>query len=310
MELQVASQVLVLFILMAAGFISYRFKITTKEGAAYFSAFVMKITLPCMVYQSFLRPFSRELLGEAGATLAVAFLVYGLALLYSLAYPYIFKIRGPERGIHRYAIFIPNSGLFGFPVISAIIGPSYIFHAAIFSVPANFLAFSVGLWLVAKEGGKAPAFSWKTFTSPLLLATIAGFITFIFEIGVPGPLEQSIRLAGNASTPIAMAVIGISIAQASAKQIFGRWRVYVTVIMRLLVIPALVGLACFLAGIRGPLLMLPVIICAMPAGSTTSIFASVYDVAIEEAGSIVALSTLMCAVTIPIVAITIHYFAN
>jgi len=308
MDTQVTGQVLVLFILISMGFVSYKLKITTKEAAAYFSSFVMKIPLPCMMISSFFRPFSRELLGEAAVTLGIAFAIYAFALLLALVYPYIFRIKGPERGVHRYAIFISNSGLIGFPVIEAVLGSPFIFHASMFSIPANILAFSVGLWLVAKEGKKAPAFSWKIFVTPLFIATIAGFFMFLFSIRLPWPLEQSIRSAGSATTPLAMAVIGISIAQADLKQLFGRWRIYVTVLLRLIVIPALVGFICYLAGVRGPLLTLPVILTAMPAGSTTSIFASVYDVAIEEAGSIVALSVVLCAFTIPLVVIAAHYF--
>ena len=310
MNVQVTDQVLVLFLLMATGFLSYKLKITTKEAAAYFSSFVMKIPLPCMMFSSFLRPYTRELLGEALFTLGIALVIYAFAFLLCLAYPYVLGIKGPERGVHRYVVLIPNSGLIGFPVIAAVMGPLFIFHASMFCVPGSIMAFSAGLWLVAKEGKKAPVISWKFFASPLLIATLIGFSLFLLEIRLPGPLEQSIGMMGTATSPLAMAVIGISIAQANIKQILGRWRVYVTVAMRLLVIPALVGAVCYIAGLRGPFLMLPVILCSMPAGSTTSIFSSVYDVAIEEAGSLVALSVILCSVTIPLVVIVVHFLGG
>ena len=308
MDTQVSGQVLVLFILIALGFASYKLKITTKEAAVYFSSFAMKITLPCMILVSFFRPFSRELLGEAISTLGISTVVYVISLSFALAYPHILRITGPERGVHRYALFNPNSGLIGFPVIEAVLGPSFIFHASMFNIPANIVAFSIGVWIVAKEGKKAPALSWKIFISPLFIVTIVGFVMFSFSLRLPWPIEQSMRAAGSITSPLSMVVIGISIAQADLKQVFGRWRIYVTVIIRLLVIPALVGISCYMAGVRGALLTLPVILTAMPAGSTTSIFATVYDVAVEEAGSIVALSTMLSAFTIPLVVIAVHYF--
>ena len=310
MDAQIAGQVLVLFILIIVGFLSYKLKITTQEASAYFSSFAMKITIPCLVFSSYIRPFNQELMGEAFVTLGVAFFVYGFTFLVGMVYPHIMGIKGPERGVHRYALFIANTGIIGLPVVAAIMGPLYLFHASIFSVPANILSFSVGAWLVAKEGKKPPVFTWKVFITPLLAATIAGFFVFLFSIPLPLPLEQSIRMVGATSTPLGMAVVGISIAAADIKRLFGRWRIYVTAIVRLLGIPALVALACFLAGIRGPLLMLPVILTAMPAGSTTSIFAVVYDVAKEEAGSILALSVILSAATIPIVVIALHFFTD
>ena len=301
---------LTLFILIVIGFVSYKLKITSKEASAYFSSFVIKITLPCLILNSFRRPFSRELLGEAAVTLGVAFAIYGFLILFSVVYPYAIGMRGPERGIHRYALIISNSGFFGYPVIEAILGPFYLFHASIFNIPSNILAFSVGAWLVAKETGKAPAFSWKIFMTPPIVCTIIGFVMFVFSVPLPAPLEESIRLAGNMTTPLSMAVIGISLAQTEIKQILGRWRVYVTVFSRLLLLPALIGIVCYLAGMRGPFLMLSVIISGMPAGTTTPIMASVYNVALEEAGSIAALSMILCAVTIPLMVIVVQLFGG
>ena len=310
MNVQVGDQVLVLFILMAMGFLSFKLKITNKEASAYFSSFVLKISLPCMILHSFRRPFSWELLGEAGAALGVSIIAYSFSFLLAWVYPRIFRIKGPERGVHRYAILIPNSGFIGFPVVEAIMGSFYIFHASIFNIPGSFLAFSIGAWLMAKEGNKAPAFSWKLFISPPLVTTVIGFVMFLFSIPLPGPVEQSLKLAGAMTTPLSMAVIGISIAQANMKQMLGHVRVYLTVFVRLLLLPALIGIICYLVGIRGAFLMLPVVLTAMPSGTTTSILASVYDVAVEEAGSITALSTIMSAVTIPLVVLAVFYFGG
>jgi len=308
MGTQVFGQVLIVFILMMLGFLSFKLKITSKEAAAYFSSFGMKVTLPCLILSSFLRPFTSELLGQAGVALGVAFIVYSFAFLVAWVYPYILRMKGPERGVHRYAVIVPNSGFMGFPVVEAVLGSFYLFHVAIFNVPLGLLGFSIGLWLIAKEGGKAPAISWKLFFNPPVVATFAGFALFLFSIQLPGPLEQSIRMVGGVTTPLFMVIIGISIAQADIKRLLGRWRVYVTTVMRLVIVPVLTGLLCYVLGIRGNLLMLLVLLTAMPVASTTSVIATMYDVAVDEASSVVVFSTILSAVTIPITLILIHYF--
>jgi len=308
MGAQVLSQVLVLFILMALGFLSFRLKIAPKEAASYFSAFGMKIALPCLILSSFIRPFTRELLGEAGIALGVSFFVYGLAFLLAWGYPYLLKMKGPERGVHRYALIVSNSGFMGFPVIEAVLGTFYLFHVAIFNVPLGLLAFSIGIWLIAKEEGKAPALSWKFFVNPALAATVAGFAMFLFSIPLPLPVEQSIRLVGGMTTPLFMVIIGISIAQADVRRMLGRWRIYVTAFMRLFFVPVLTAVFCYLIGIRGNLLILAVLLTAMPVASTTTVIAAIYDVAVEEASSIVVFSTILSAATIPLTLIAIYYF--
>jgi len=308
MGTQVLSQVLVIFILMALGFLCYRLKIVTKEAISYFSAFGMKVALPCLIIGSFLRPFTRELLGEAGIALLAAFGVYGFAFLLAWGYPYLLRMKGAERGVHRYSVVVSNSGFMGFPVIEAVLGSFYLFHVAIFNVPLGLLAFSVGVWLIAKEGGKAPVISWKFFVNPPVVATLIGFTLFLFSIPLPDPLEQGIRLVGGMTTPLFMIIIGISIAKAELKHIFGRWRIYVTAFMRLFFVPVLTAVFCYLIGIRGNLLVLSVLLTAMPVASTTTVIAAMYDVAVEEASSIVVFSTILSAATIPLTLIALHHF--
>ena len=310
MGIQVLSQVMVVFILMAVGFLSFKLKITSKEIAAHFSSFGVKIAFPCLIFASFMRPFSAELLGEAAITMGVAFLVYGFAFLVAWVYPHILRMKGAERGVHRYALIFPNSGFMGFPVVYAIFGPFYLFHAAVFNMPLGVLAFSVGVWLIAKEEGKAPPLSWKIFANPPMIATLIGFALFLFSIPLPSPVEQSIRMIGGVTTPLFMVIIGISIAQADMKRILGRWQIYITVAMRLLIVPALTGLFCYFIGIRDNLLILLVILIAMPAGSTVSVIATLYDVAAEEASSIVVFSTMLSAITIPVALIILNQIAG
>jgi predicted permease len=108
-------------------------------------------------------------------------------------------------------------------------------------------------------------------------------------------------MTGDMTSPLSMILIGTTLAQANIRQVFGRWQVYVTTAMRLLILPATVGLIFYLLGIRGPLFVMGILITAMPVGSSTSILASLYDTAPEEASSLVFLSTLLCMVTVPLV---------
>jgi predicted permease len=160
---------------------------------------------------------------------------------------------------------------------------------------------------VAKEGKRALTVSWKTFLNPGIITTILGFILFYFSVTLPDPLYRSIKLAGDITSPLAMMVIGITLAQTRVAQILGRWRIYITCLLRLICLPALVGFICHITGIRGPLMILLVILTAMPAGSTTFIMASVYDVATEEASSLVFLSTLLCMITVPLIVFALNF---
>ena len=307
--MDVINQVLVLFLLMMAGFVCAKIKIAGPEMARYFSSFIINITLPALLFASFQRPFSRELLQEAGLAFCLSLLVYGFSFLIAFAYPRVLGIKGPERGVHRYALIISNCGFIGYPMVEAILGPAFIFHAVIYNIPYSFLAFSICAWLICKEGKHSLGLNWKTFLNPNVIATFLGLLCFLLSVQLPDPLYRGFKMTGDMTSPLSMMVIGMTLAQANLRQVFGRWQVYVTVAMRLLVLPVLAGFILYILGIRGPLFIMCVLITAMPAGSSTSILASLYDTAPEEAGSLVFMSTMLCMVTVPLVVFLANYFA-
>lgn len=301
----IISQVAVLFILIIVGYVCAKVKIAGPQMVGVVAPIIMNITLPCMLLVSFQRPFSRELLGEAGLALAGSAVMYGIAAIIAFAYPRLLKIKGPTRGVHRYAILFSNCGFIGYPMVEAILGPEYLFHASFFNIFFSFFAYSIGAWLVAKEGEQGIKMSWKTFVNPCVIATVSGFLLFLFSIKLPAPLYKSAKLAGDCTSALSMLVIGVTLAQVNARQVWGNWRIYVTVFIRLLFLPCITGLCCWLLGIHGNLLLLAVIISAMPSATTTSIIASLYKTAEGEGSALVFISTLFSMATVPVIVLAL-----
>jgi predicted permease len=247
-----------------------------------------------------------ELLGETGVALGASAIIHAIAFAVAIPYPYLIRMKGPERGVHRYAAIFSNVGFMGYPMIEAILGPSYLIHLSVYNIPFNILAYSIGAWFIAKEGDKSLGITWKTFINPRIITTLLGFVMFLFSVPLPEFLLRSLKMAGDITSPLSMMVIGISLSGVGIRQMLGRWQIYATMAVRLLGMPALMGLVFYLLGIRGPLMLLAIIVTAMPPGTTTSILAASYNVAAEEASSLVFLSTLFSIVTIPVVVFVIN----
>ena len=210
-------------------------------------------------------------------------------------------MKGPERGVHRYALIISNCGFIGYPMVASIIGPEYVFHAVIFNIPFSFLAFSICAWLIAKEGESPLNLTWKTFINRNVIATALGLVFFLFSINLPAPLYDAVTMISSVTSPLSMTVIGMTLAQANFEQVFGRLKVYVNVGVRLLFLPLTAGVILHFLGIRGPLFLLAILITSMPAGASTSILANLYNTAKEEASALVFMSTMLCMFTVPLV---------
>jgi hypothetical protein len=94
--------------------------------------------------------------------------------------------------------YLSNVALVGYSMVQAILGDGYLFHLTAYNIPFNFIAFSFGAWLIAKEGHNALILSWKTVINPAMAGVIIGFVFFLFSIPLPPILYRSGKIRGLA----------------------------------------------------------------------------------------------------------------
>jgi len=306
--MNVVGQVSVLFFLMVIGWVARKVKALDDLAIGRFSAFVVNIALPALIIVSLQRSFSPDLLGEAGIILALSLAMYALSFGLAFFYPTLIGAKGKERGVHRYAIIFSNVGFMGYPVVEAVLGKEALFHLAVYNVPFNLLAFSIGAWIIAREGERKIKLSWRLMANPSVIATLMGFIFFLFSFRLPAPLYRTLEMTGNITSPLSMIVTGALLARMDPRSILGRWRTYITTVMRLVLLPLLTCVALYAIGMRGLLLSLPVLIAAMPIAANTTLLANLYDGDVENSGAMVFISTVACIITIPFAVLLPGYF--
>lgn len=110
----------VLFIYMAVGFFCRKVRIFTDEARDKLTDFVVLVTLPCMIFESFHMAFSLETLKQGAASVAIALVMACVALLLGKVlynrFPY------EEKSILQYGTLVSNSGFAGLPVVSGAYG--------------------------------------------------------------------------------------------------------------------------------------------------------------------------------------------
>ncbi|MDR1429572.1 MAG: AEC family transporter [Spirochaetaceae bacterium] len=306
----IIGQLLVLFMLILSGFILVRTGALGGRTTPAFSSLVMNFSLPCLIIVSLQRPFSAAMLGIAGKTLGVSFFVYGLSALLTVFYPGLLGLKGEKRDIHRYALIFSNCAFIGIPMVEMVMGRDYLFQLTIYNIPFNLFSFSLGAWLITRKKAGSFALSYRTFLSPCIIATLTGFILFLFSVSLPGPLYQGLKMAGDMTSPLSTLVIGMNLAGTSLRGVIGSWRPYVTSLVRIAVMPLIVALPLYLAGIRGAALVLPVLVAAMPVAASAALITSAFDGDSQESGALVFLSTLFSALSLPLAALIIYRLAG
>lgn len=311
---QVLVQVLVLFLLLLTGFLGRRLHAIDGAGIRGMTSLIIKITLPAMIIDSMAtQTFSMETLGGSGLILLISFVIYGVLMLVAIPLARMFKAPPRDTGVIRFVLVFSNVGFMGFPVIEAVFGKEALFYTAIYNLPFNLLVFTLGILMLLKghESEKSKAFSigWKHLLSPVMLSIIAGFVLFLTQVKMPGPLLKAFSLAGSVTTPLSMLLIGAMLAGASLRETIRDGRLYLIAFIRLLVWPVAVFFTLRALTDNFWFIAIPTIITAMPAAANTALLANEHDANEKLASQAIFISTLFSVLTIPLIAALIDYFS-
>lgn len=297
---------LILCILLAVGFLAGKRGVWKPETIRSLSRFVVNYALPGLVVMAMQKPFTPELRDQALRTLLFSSIYYtaSIPLAYAITSLYRRADRA-EKGVHQFSLCFANVAFMGFPVAEALLGPDSLFMVSIHNIPFQFLAFSLGVFMISGGTGAQPSERSKLksvlslFISPVVVASAGGFALFLLSIKVPEPFASAFTLLGSTTTPLAMVLIGGVLAGSKLGRILSNPRLWTTSAIRLVGLPILVFAAFKAIGFTGWDLEVPVLMAAMPVAANATILAGVYGGDLEVSSGIVSVTTAAALVTIP-----------
>ena len=316
MDIQIIiNQILVLFILMAVGFVISKVKVLTREGNKTLTKLVLSVTLPCTILSSV---FANELEITAGGTAYFLLMsLFTISIAFIISLPVVRAMGGNKdnQGLLHFMATFGNSGFFGFPVSIAIFGISSAYYIALFSILFNVIVFSVGIIMVscktATDDNRAnrttgdnragSGFNPKSLINPTLITALSAILIALTGFKLPYVATEAIRITGNITIPGAMIIVGSSLAFVPLKTVFSEWRVIPVTLLKLVVIPFITWLILKQIITNELLLGVLVVMSAMPVATMAPILAIEYDANEQVASAGIFLSTLLCGVTIPLV---------
>lgn len=285
----------VLFIYMAVGFGCRKAGIFNDVARDKLTDFVVFVTLPCMIFESFNMAFSLESLKQGALALLIAVGMSCVALLLGKVlynrFPY------EEKSILQYGTLVSNSGFAGLPVVSGAYGDEGLFLGSLFIIPTRILMWSAGISLFTRADAKQAV--KKVLLNPGIIAVEVGLVRMLFQIPLPHFVDTAVDNLGGCTSPMAMALVGAILVDVPLKTVFDLKSFYLVAVRQFL----LQGIC--LAALRllhvDPLTIgVSVVITGMPIGSTTAILAQKYVADAKFASKCVFISTLTSLVTVPI----------
>ncbi|MCI6858060.1 MAG: AEC family transporter [Eubacterium sp.] len=293
---------LMMFLLILIGLILKKTKIVGKTGQKNITDMVIDLILPCNIVVSFMIDFSVKILKNFAVILIISLVLQIFCVI--LGGVLYRKCSPGRRKCLRYATICSNAGFLGNPIAQGIYGNMGLTLASIYLIPQRIMMWSEGVSVFTEAPSKKEMLK-KIFTHPCIIACEIGIILMLTGIRPPEFLDRTIVSVSNCNTAMSMLVIGMILADADLRSLVDKDVLFYSVI-RLLVIPFLVWLPCYLLRVDRLVTGVSVILAAMPAGATTSILASKYECDGEFAVKLVVFSTAVSLITTPLWSMFLH----
>ncbi len=288
----VLRQIVIMFLYMAIGGLLFQKGLITKEGSKSLANLLLYVVLPCVVVKSFCVARTPE----RTSGLLVSFLAALGILLLAMAVSHLLFKKNP---IDDFGAAFSNAGFMGFPLVAAVQGSEAIFYAAGFVALLNALQWTYGQSLISGDPSyRSPRAILK---NPLVLSLLLGILIFCFEIPMPAIASDLLAALSALNAPLAMVILGVYLAQTDPKTLFNDPHLYVVAVARLVLIPLLTILVLkLLPAEYAAIATTLVIVAAAPIGSNVAVYAQKLGKDYAYAVRGVCLSTLLSAITMPL----------
>ena len=300
----VLKQSVIMFLIACIGIICYKTKIITKDAQKFFSAFVLKVVIPCFAFISFQVELSAELISGMLAALLLSVVSHILLILLSMIV--IRKKEGTEYAIERFSLIYTNCGFMGIPLISGVFGPEGALYATIYLTVFNILVWTHGVMIMKNQ------FSLKellvVLRSPTMIAIFLGILCLVFGIRLPEVARKPLDYIASMNTPLPMTIAGVMIAQNSLLATLKDFRAMVISVLRLLILPIIVFLVLRLIPCDNIVLMSIMLSISCPTATIGTLFAIEHNKNAAYASRIFAITTVLSSVTMPLMILFMNLF--
>ena len=297
----VISQLLSLFLMMLTGYVVARAGIMTPEFRARLSSFTLSSAAPCAILSAVLESDSTPatMIGAVGTS----FVFYVLMVIFAAVLVRLVRTRKEERGWDQLMLIFTNVGFMGIPVIQSLYGADGVARLSMFILMFNLFFFSYGMLLIA-SGEKI---NFKAMLNPCIIAALLGLLCGVTGLHFPAVVESTMSSIGAMNTPLAMMIIGSSVAHSDVRAALTNLRLYRVSALRMVLMPLLMLLAVSLMPIDPVLKGICVLLAAMPIAGNCGMIADVYAPGDMTASHAIIVSTLSSAVSLPLICALIAF---
>lgn len=301
----IINQLIKFFIIMGIGYFLYKKEYMDSAFNKKLTNIILRVTMPCMMISSVFgvtgeRDYKRVLFA-----FLIAVIMYASLTALGIVLAKLLRCNIDEMGIYVFMTIFGNVGFLGFPLIEAVMGKEAVFYASIFNMIFNISIFSIGVKAInypedTNERSKKDSIM-KIVTHPGVISALLSVVLYFTGIQIPTILESTISTVGGITSPVAMLLMGASLAKIPLNRVFSDVRVYIFTVIKTILIPVISWIIIKTFIKDQFIAFVTLIMIAMPVANNSVMFAIEYDRDEEIAAKNVFISTVFSIISIPVV---------
>ncbi len=307
----VAFNLISLFALIAVGYIAVKTGALKPEASPHFSAFLLKITLPCTIFISLVtREYDPAFVRDGIITIIAGLVAFPAMLYLSRGLAVLTGVPEGRRGVWAFVTAYSNSGFMGFPVALALFGTEGLALSVMLNISFNITLYTLGAMELIRDNPNHDSESLNiksVIFSNINIATVLSMIFYFGRINLPSAVTTPISYISSVTTPISMIIIGMALAHSKASDLFTDIHAWSATAMRLIIYPVAMCLILRVIPLSDNRLVaaILVLINAMPGASVTAVLSEMYGADVDFAARTMFIQNILCMITIPAVCMMI-----
>lgn len=299
-----------MFIIYAAiGIIAVKSGVLNRKTLNVVSRIVMKIAMPLMIATNTINGSTKEDFIQAWPLMLATVIYYLILFLTGWLLRKLFRLSGNRGRVYQACAMFSNIGFMGIPVVMALFPGKGILYITLFTVVDQLVLWTAGVNLTLPVDGEVRYTTKEKLLKMINPCTVGILLAVLFvfaEIPIPEVINTALTRTGAVATPLAMIYLGGIFCFVNIPDCLRKKEIYGTVVIKMIGVPVLLfALFSRLSWLSHDMAVTLSMLAAMPTMSTIAMLAQSQKSAGDYAVGIVFVTTLLSAVTLPLVCLLI-----
>lgn len=296
---QLTQQIAVLFLMMGLGLLLVLFGLVKSENSRVLSLITIYLITPCVILKAFQIDYTPEVRNGFILAIIAALAIHAILFLVVWLMSFTFHFDAVEKA----SIIYSNSGNLIILLVVSVLGNEWVIYASAFLCVQLFFIFT---HCQSMMKGQTVLNFKHLLTNINLIAIFVGLGLFIGGVRMPKILYDSVSNVAACIGPVTMIMLGMVMASVAWRRAITYKRLYMVTVIKMLVTPLIILAFLKYSGMttmvkEGRMILLISLLAVItPSATMVTQFAQLYHRDEKYAGSINAVTTIICIITMPL----------